>query len=86
MRHRQVWGQRPREVYVPQQGPEERGHVYLLHEGERVTDPMLPVSVALFSPDTGLPPSTASRENLPLCPLPWLASPGRLGSPPCSPC
>lgn len=64
MGRRRAWGQRPREVSVPRQGPEERGHVYLLHEGERVTDPMLPVSAALFSPNTGQPPRTATWENL----------------------
>lgn len=52
-----------RSVYTPQQGPEEREHV---HGGEKVADPMLPVSGALFSPHTGLPLRAAHRENLPL--------------------
>lgn len=52
-----------RSVYIPQQGPEEGEHA---HEGDKVADPMLPISGAFFSPHTGLPLRAAHRENLPL--------------------
>lgn len=60
-----------------------------VHEGKGVTEPMLAVSMALFSSNTGLPPRTQSVGNLLLCgsrssvlslPTNW-GSPGQGSSP-----